>query len=335
MKEHKVSIIIPVFNGEEHIQNCINSIINQTYKNIEIIIINDGSLDSTKIKCEELSRKDTRIKLINQKNAGPSVARNTGIENASGNLIQFVDVDDSIKPNMVSKLVEKIDSETDLVICGYDTINQVNGKVIMKNNCDGINKRFHFAEFKQFFVKFYDLTILRQPWNKIYKKEIISNNQIRFDSRVKNAEDLLFNLEYYEKCNNVQIIDESLYRYSVGISNSLTSNYKADFFENRKEVYIEIFNFLSRNNIKSGNKFFYDFFLEINKCFSNLFHKNSPMNRIEKLYEINKIIKDTFVKQILQLTELELIKEKFLKYLVANEKDGFIYYFYFLKNKIR
>ena len=116
MSENKVSIIIPVFNSEKYIENCIKSILGQDYKNVEIIIINDGSTDNS-VKIIKQINSD-KIKLINQKNNGPSSARNNGIKNASGEWIMFLDSDDMLADNAISNLIEK-SINTDHVISGW------------------------------------------------------------------------------------------------------------------------------------------------------------------------------------------------------------------------
>ena len=110
-----ISIIIPVFNAEKYIEECINSILNQTYSKIEIIIINDGSTDNSEKICLELSKKDQRIKYIYQNNAGVTVARKTGVENATGEWISFVDADDILSPYAIQTLIEKSKGQ-DIVI---------------------------------------------------------------------------------------------------------------------------------------------------------------------------------------------------------------------------
>src|SRR5699024_896925 len=125
MKQNNlVSVIVPVYNAEPYLYKCVNSILNQTFDQVEIILINDGSTDNSVEICHTLATNDSRINVINQHNQGPSAARNRGIEEASGEFIQFVDADDVIEETMTEKLVEAIGIINDLVLCGYVSKNK-------------------------------------------------------------------------------------------------------------------------------------------------------------------------------------------------------------------
>ena len=121
--EQKVSIIIPVYNVKDYIDQCIQSVVNQTYKDIEIILVDDGSTDGSSEICDQWVQKDLRIQCIHQQNAGVSVARNSGLKRCSGHYIMFVDGDDQIEPNMCDKLFKAlIDADADVSYCGYYNI---------------------------------------------------------------------------------------------------------------------------------------------------------------------------------------------------------------------
>lgn len=143
-----ISVIIPVYNGEKYIKRCINSLINQTYKNIEIIIINDGSKDNSINIIKEISEKDKRIIIIDKENQGVSIARNAGIEKASGDYIMFVDVDDWVKTNMIEQMYKVIKKENvDIVKC--NSINEFNNKATENKISNSlVNKVLKKEEYK-------------------------------------------------------------------------------------------------------------------------------------------------------------------------------------------
>ena len=121
MSNYAVSIVVPVYNAEKYLPKCIDSILNQTFKNFELILVNDGSKDNSLIICEDYKVSDRRIKVINKKNEGVSIARNIGINSAKGKYIMFIDSDDWIESNMVEKMYDAIQN-SDIAICGSKTV---------------------------------------------------------------------------------------------------------------------------------------------------------------------------------------------------------------------
>ena len=219
MKE-LVSIIVPIFNKENTIIRCVDSIINQTYSNIEILLIDDGSTDSTPIIYKTLEEKDSRIRVFRQPNSGPGSARNLGIDKSNGEYLVFVDADDYLNNQMIEGLYQcaKCNS-VDLVICGYCSING-EGKVISKTfeetgRCDE-------SRLLKILAKWNINPLVGAPWNKLYKRSVIIDNHIRFPIHQTWAEDLQYNLYVYRNKPNIYILDSCLYYYTIGES-SLTS----------------------------------------------------------------------------------------------------------------
>ena len=223
----KVSVIIPVYNCENYIDKCIKSILFQSYKNIEIIIVNDGSLDNT----EEIIKKyilfDKRIKYFTQENLGPSIARNKGIENASGEYLVFVDSDDSINKLYLEKLLNKIKSDNyDIACCGY--IDESKYGVVSLNdfwkNKDSLDK--------QEFLDCLFNGVGGVLWGKILRRDIIVQNKIRMNPKIFMSEDLIFILEYCKYSNKFGVINENLYYYNRLNKNSISSNIDISYLEN-------------------------------------------------------------------------------------------------------
>ena len=212
----KISIIVPVYNVEEYLEKCLESIINQSLKEIEIILVNDGSQDKSQEIIDNYKNKDERIKCIYQNNAGVSIARNAGLDIATGEYISFVDSDDTIDENMCSILYEKIVAEkSDIINCNY-VKEYVDGKlsspVIQFKELELNLEEFGFTNF----VKYRFLTYAYgcEVWGRLFKREIIEDYNIRFD-RIDEiyAEDLLFNLYYLLHTKKITIVDIPLYYY--------------------------------------------------------------------------------------------------------------------------
>lgn len=216
----KISIIVPVYNVEKYLSRCIESLINQIYQNIEIICINDGSTDNSLQILENYTNKDNRIKVINQQNQGVSVARNIGLDNATGDYILFVDADDWLEISACETLTKQIEADLDIIFFAYKR----NEKTIVKNyNFQGLN--LDYAK-KYYWSEIYNKTsITNAPkgiWNKLYRIQYIKKYNLRFPSRVSHCEDAIFLMEVLMFNPLVKILNETLYNYDCTRENSAT-----------------------------------------------------------------------------------------------------------------
>ena len=198
-----ISIVVPIYNCEKYLERCIGSLINQTYTNIEIILINDGSEDKSKEVCEKFAETDDRIKIINIENGGVSNARNIGIKCAKGKYIGFIDADDWIEYDMYEKMYNNmINNNANFSICEKirEEENEKNNNIhIIKDNIkilekgEAINKSFEDC----------DKSYGGYVFNKLFNKEFIIEKKITFDTKIKISEDSLFVLEYMIKYENL------------------------------------------------------------------------------------------------------------------------------------
>jgi len=214
----KVSIIVVVYNASEYIQRCINSVKIQTLKDIEIIIVNDGSLDNTKEILEEIAKEDSRIKVINKKNGGVSSARNRGLEEAQGEYIQHLDGDDWIEPTTCEDMYNLITRENlDIVvtdICRDDD----NGNIEIWRDLDGDKSIYTNEEYLKLFFKNKAYHAL---WNKLYKRELY--NDIQHPINIQICEDLATLPKLILKAKKIGKIDKAYYHYIVN-PKSVTQN---------------------------------------------------------------------------------------------------------------
>ena len=240
-EDYLISVIIPVYNVEKYISKCLDSVIKQTYKNLEIIIIDDGSTDKSGFICDEYKKIDSRIRVIHHKNKGLSYARNEGISNSNGSFISFVDSDDYLESNMFYELKNNIILyNSDISMCNF-YYEKGNKKRVA---CDNFKKDFvvnNNDKYNYIYNKYDSLTI--HTWNKLYKKNIF--NSIRFP--VNNYfEDSFIICDLLEKANVISYLHKPLYNYVYRdnsifhsfslkhFDNILASNKRIEFYENHK-----------------------------------------------------------------------------------------------------
>lgn len=314
MKSPKVSIIVPAHNAEKDIKRCLNSIINQTYKNIEIIVINDGSKDNTQKIVESFKNKYNNIILINQENRGVSQSRNIGIDRSTGDYIMFVDSDDFIENTMVALLLNNKDN--DLVISNYRRYYNKN-KII--NNISIEEKEYDIDAFLQNFWKLYNAYIINSPCFRIYKRKIIDSNKIRFNPKYELGEDLIFNLDYFNYCKKIYVTKHYLYNYTY-TGNSLTNKYRKNYLVIQFQLikYIEKFfkynNQLNKKNKKEIDKITCDIIIS---SIQNLFLSSSNLSynqiKTELVQYVNLKETEKFKNVIYNEKRLQFLQKLILK----------------------
>ena len=215
----KVSIILPVYNVDKYLDKCLNSIVNQIYNNLEIILVDDGSSDNSALLCDKWLTKDKRIKVIHQDNKGPSCARNTGLDNVSGDLISFIDPDDYIDVNLYNDLVKYFneDNKLDLLSFGFYEVTSEPNKIDILDGYLTKNEALtHLLTWNGKVRSF--------VWNKIYRYSLIKN--IRFDEELHYGEDLPFVYYSIYNCNKYLQINKPYYYYVRRNNSFTTSSYK-------------------------------------------------------------------------------------------------------------
>ncbi|MDO4378753.1 MAG: glycosyltransferase family 2 protein [Erysipelotrichia bacterium] len=204
MSNYKISVIIPVYKVEKYLDRCIESVVGQTYKNLEIILIDDGSPDNCPKMCDDWAKKDNRIRVIHKENEGVSSARNYGIDIATGEYISFVDSDDIIHPKYYEIMLNNI-GDADMVYCEYKKFD---------DKCD-FDDSFDYDVETYIYNEIYSKAPFSysEVWNKIIRFDIL--NDLRFKEGIKNAEDTLFSFELSNRCEKVVFVRYKLYGYFV------------------------------------------------------------------------------------------------------------------------
>ncbi len=238
MNDLLVSIIIPIYNSGRGLSKSIESILSQTYKNIEIVLVDDGSKDDSFEICKSYSLKDKRITVIHTENQGSGPARNTGIAHAHGEWAYFPDSDDFLEPNAIERMVGSVlKSECDLLVFGFDTYD-TNGRLISRKSSpytvlqgDHVRQNYeHHCMMKD------PLCIQGAPWNKFFNISIIRENDVSYPA-LRRHQDECFICRYVEYVKKVCFIPDVLYRYYANDSKAIRRKYPIDYIDCVKAVY--------------------------------------------------------------------------------------------------
>ena len=341
----KVSIIIPMYNVEKYIGQCIESCQKQSLTDIEIILINDESPDKSLEIAKSYQLNDSRIKIINQKNSGVSVARNAGIEKSNSDWIMFVDGDDWLDQYAVEKMYNAIDDNCDIVIssfyANYDAYEKKDNFLNVENSC------FHKEETILLMKSSVGLskisnkkcsTNIGVPWAKIYRKKFINNYKLRFKIGLKRMQDTIFNLECFNKTECIKLTDYRTYHYRIH-GESSTGKYNPNFliiatdFLRYFQDFIQKYNYTDELNNYYITKTF-RIYLEIIRL--QFVSKKSPLSNHEKKVELRKIRKlDTFkMCQPHKVFKMLNKKERFLYILMYLRITDFIFDLYNFKYNV-
>ena len=291
-----VSIVVPVYNAENYLKKCVDSLIQQTYKDIEIILVNDGSTDSSLSICHEYQKIDDRISVIDKENGGASSARNAGIKAAKGDYIMFADSDDFTDKEwvnlMVASQMKYKDSFVVCDLCGFihdGTLLPLHKKIIDSG----------FIEAKDYYI-LSDNNLLNQPVNKIFSLSIIKENSLVYDTNLVIGEDLYFNLNYLEYCRKIFFINHELYFCLTDRDDSLCHAYYEDLFQINKKLFFKHIQLFEALQVEPS--YYDDLYLsfygscidcldrELNNSEKNFFDKYKQMKFIMKSPEYNKAL---------------------------------------------
>lgn len=304
-----VTIIVPVYNVEKYIYECVDSLIKQTYKNIEIILIDDGSKDKSGAICDNYAASDARIKVIHKQNEGLGFARNTGLKVAQGKFVTFIDSDDKADADLVENLVNGIyEANGDTCIGGFKRISE-NGMVSFEESYDKAvfeGKNVYNKLFARMLGSAPDKhdAIRMSVWNVMYSMDIIRKHSIEFPSeRVFISEDIIWDSEYYKYAKRAIVIDSTAYNYRI-TPDSLTQKYKPDMLKKICVLYNEMCNRLPGDKGKIV-RLQRQFFVNLRACIRQERHSVSGKSNVETKAAIKKIVNDgvvhTIAKEYLQV----------------------------------
>jgi glycosyltransferase involved in cell wall biosynthesis len=240
----KVSIVVPVYNMGDKIENCVQSLINQTYRNIEIILVDDGSKDDSYAHCFHLAEIDPRVVALHTENRGSGPARNTGIDNATGRYIYFPDADDYLDPQAIDILVKAMDNgKYDLVVFGFRNVNQ-DGKEIKVKQYENAEKDGDIirSNYSPYMTTMSEFGIQGAPWNKFFDLNVIREHKVEYPP-LRRHQDEGFIARYMCHAKRVHFISDVLYTYYVNDLQAEWKKYPVDYidaviglYETRKET---------------------------------------------------------------------------------------------------
>ena len=310
----KVSVIIPVYNMEENVPKGVGCVTGQTYENLEIIIIDDGSKDSTYLKCLAEADKDKRIAVFSKNNEGPAKARNYALRKATGDYVYFFDMDDFLKPNAIETLVRVMeDNDTDLVACGFE---RFDGKKVTETirKKDGYkrNGADARADYAPQLIMLGEEGIQGAPWYKLYRMSIIRENHIEFPD-----------IRYGEVSHirSFTLTGEVLCRYYINTCRRFWDKYRFDLFDTARAHTMEMLDIVygwNRDNTEVRDILCRDYFQKTFSSLCVLFNPHIKMNKKERLARI-KEISDTFAGD---MTEGFKFSHKVYDYMLSGNYKG-------------
>lgn len=343
----KISIVVPVYNIDKYLNRCLDSLVRQTYQNIEIILINDGSTDNSPDICRKYEHQDKRVKVVSQKNQGLSDARNHGIKLAKGDFVFFVDGDDWLDYDCIEKCVNYLDSSVDILMMPY--IREYGKKSHITAVFDENYAAFEKEQIKARLIrrlvgpvgeelnKPNRMEDLNSVWNKIYNMELVRDRKF-VDTRIIGTEDLWFNLLVMAQARKIIFIKSTCYHYNKTNDTSLTRKFNKYQFEGWKRLYTYIRTFINKE--AAGE-------MEFQQALNNRIVINllalsrniviSGMSRAEKLEELEKVLEDDIYKEAFVQFEWDKLTKiwKIFYKCCRDKKATYIYYMILFAEKIK
>lgn len=304
----KISVIVPVYNCSNTIEATLYSILEQTYKNIEVIVIDDGSTDNSLEKINSIKEKDDRVIVLSQENFGVSVARNKGIEISNGEFITFVDGDDYLPSLAIEKMVNAIEN-SDIVFGGATWIKKEKNLIFSYQD--------KYIDIKKLnFIDFFNNYNSNSVWSKLYRKDIITNNKIQFYNGMLRGEDSLFLFTYLLFCKKISFIKENVYNYYYFNANFLNKNFS---FEDEKRILEVKESLITKNEVYNAyrflvNEFIVAFYNRLNETINTFLYYKKKIEFVKicdyfciKIFQYLEIINDKT--NIKKLNWLNYVKE--------------------------
>lgn len=303
----QVSIIVPVYNTGQYVGECIDSIINQSFHDWELLLIDDGSTDSSSQICGSFACRDNRIRYYYKSNGGVSSARNFGIDKATGNYIMFVDSDDVCQDNLLEMLYNKVSDGFDLSACQITSFSE------QTYDCKGVDKLY---DLNSIYPAFEDLDLLHPPYAKLYKSKIIKDKAIKFDESLALGEDLCFNLDYLQFVKSAAVVKAPLYNYR-DTPGSLTKNIRADYADIQMYLIDRKLQFISQHGLKFSYReqapgMVRDMFLSLCRSNANTIDKIESINKIKNLKLLQICQKQSSLYDYLLLCSIRYLPASFL-----------------------
>ena len=304
----EISIIVPIYNREERISKCIESILNQTYKDFELILVNDGSTDNSYDICKKYEKADKRVRLFNRKNSGVSASRNFGIKQSQGKYVMFCDSDDTVDSKWCEVLYNAIKLYPKSFICCAFVLTNSEGEQKRTESLD--DKLYSFLD-KKYYSMLFKLGVSGAVWNKIFSLDIIMQNNICFNEELSFAEDVKYCEDYFAYCESICYCNAALYYYYLGdYEKTLSKRYYYDFYDKIKLLFEFRKDLISDEFKEDFCKFYFFMFLD---CLENTFDKRNKWSLLKKIKYNQYVINDASFVEVLNNYNPPKCDEKFCK----------------------
>jgi glycosyltransferase involved in cell wall biosynthesis len=330
----KVSVIIPVYNAEKYIAQCIESLLAQTLEECEFIFINDGSTDNSATIIKEYQKADPRIKLYEQKNQGVSTARNLGLSASTGEYIGFVDADDFIEKDMYKVLFKTAKAEDcDIIISNFES--QMEGKKVISNypfpKNISLNKEFIEQQILPYFLRYDDLNTV---CTKLFKKDVIKKSSVQFPKHIALGEDGMFSIQCFYNAEKIKFVEYSGYQYREVLGSATRNTANHDYFRRAIEVYqLELVEkyLVNMNNQKIKTLKSIKLLNSVMACLYIYLKQTNKVSFLRKLQYISNVIHHTTVREALDFYINEMFPklgryEKFLISMLKRKSIAGIYF---------
>lgn len=294
--EQVISVVVPVYNAQQNLRRCVGSILAQSYRNLEVILVDDGSTDKSGDLCDSYAKQDARVKVLHKENGGVSQARNAGIKASGGKYLQFVDSDDTLDSEFCRIMVDSLEqSGADLAVCGYRAIHTALG---YSDECRSKTGPVRLAEGPSPAEAFLQLDrdkVLSMPWNKLFIREKVKKG---FRKDIALGEDKIFVMDYLEANPCYTVIADMLYDYYVDNENTLSRKYSPDRIRYVKAVTEQTFMFCDKMFGDNYDKtYVYTDFMDSVNATVDLCLRNTGIPFGERYRQIKTLIGDPQVKK--------------------------------------
>lgn len=341
MEQVRVSLIVPIYNMEQYLEQCIISLLDQTYKNIEIILVNDGSTDSSPSICKKYSEKDSRVLYIDQENQGVSVARNKGLDCATGQWVSFVDSDDWAAPDMISALLEKSEG-SDMVVGNFYiaqgdkliyssffnssiTDEQKKSPLYLIGNALG--------SVRYGAVKYCNIGV---PWAKMYRRNFLVENKLEFPVGIRRMQDMIFNIDVFSNGPRIAFLDFPVYYYRI-VDSSACRRYDPRYGEVAQQILSAIEKPIKNSLVPEIQGLYY--FKQVSLIIENISifygHAQCPLSYMEKREGIKRLCTSPSNAVALKHCDIGLFfpKQRITLYLLSVHMYFIVCLLYDLKNR--
>lgn len=316
----KISVIVPVYNAEQYLDRCMQSIYNQTFTDYEVILVNDGSTDQSLAKCRAHAEKDARVQVIDQENQGSGPARNAGIEAAKGEYLYFCDADDEIAPNLLERVYAVAEeTKVDLVVFSVHAkiTDSKTGAVLREYDTAKEERLFpDRASFRQAFSGlYYNGVLFGGPINKLFRAAVIRQNGVRFPE-LRRGQDEVFNMRYYRYTSSCKVIPDALYLYHQFDDRGRNKKYRLSYFQTTTKTYFQTLSGLLKefeaNDEYSRRKFQNSFVYSMEAAALLAFNPVERLTRKQKIAFIASVVSADFVREIAK--EIEFVPEGYERF---------------------